>query len=119
MEDTIQRIERILDLYGSNKTTLSHKIGMPQSTLSSIFSRKNAKSVRSVADAMLAIYADVRPDWLLYGQEPMLKSQLEQNGFSDLHKIIRNLSETVRMQQETINKLTQRKKTDSAIATVA
>lgn len=107
MNEILKRINEVLDLYGSNRTTLAHKIGMAQSTLSSIYSRENEKSVVSVANAVLGIYADVRPDWLLHGEEPMLKSQLEQNGIAYLHETIRNLSETVRKQQETIDKLTR------------
>lgn len=108
MEDTIlQRIDDVLDLYGSNRTRLASKIGMPQSTLTSIYQRGNIKSVIAMAESVLEIYADVRQEWLLDGQEPMLRSQLEKGGFEALHEIISELTATVKSQQETIAKLTK------------
>lgn len=108
MEDTIlQRIDDVLDLYGSNRTRLASKIGMPQSTLTSIYQRGNTKSVIAMAESVLEIYADVRKEWLLYGQEPMLRSQLEKGGFEALNEIISELTATVKSQQETIAKLTK------------
>ena len=116
-DETLQRIDAVLDLYGSNRTRLAAKIGMPQSTLTSIYQRGNAKSVMAVAESVLEIYADVRKEWLLYGQEPMLRSQLEESGFAALHEIIRNLSETIKSQQETIAELSRQcKKTTATVA---
>ena len=115
-DETLLRIEAVLELYGSNKTTLARKIGMAQSTLSSIFQRGNKNAIPSVAESVLEIYADVRREWLIDGQEPMLKSQLESNGFTALHEIIRNLSETVKAQQETIAMLSQHTKKTAAVA---
>ena len=117
MQDkTLQRIDIVLDLYGSNRTRLAEKIGMPQSTLTSIYQRCNTKSVQSVAESVLGIYADVRREWLIDGQEPMLRSQLEAGGFAALHEIIRNLSETVKAQQETITMLSQTQKKTAGAA---
>lgn len=118
MEDTIlQRIDDVLDLYGSNRTRLASKIGMPQSTLTSIYQRGNTKSVIAMAESVLEIYADVRKEWLLDGHEPMLRSQLEDSGFAALHEIIRNLSETIKSQQDTIDELSRQcKKTTATVA---
>ncbi len=109
MNETLQRIEQVIDLYGTTKTTLAHKIGMAQSTLSSIFIRGNQNAIPPLADAILGIYADVRREWLVEGQEPMLYSQLRDDGTSLLIQTITNLSETVRQQQETIRQLTKTK----------
>lgn len=107
MNEILQRVDTILDLYGSNRTRLASKIGMPQSTLTSIYQRGNTKSVIAMAESVLEIYADVRKEWLLYGQEPMLRSQLEKGGFESLHEIISELTATVNSQQETIARLTK------------
>lgn len=107
MNEILQRVDIILDLYGSNRTRLASKIGMAQSTLTSIYQRGNLKSIQSIAESVLEIYADVRQEWLLDGQEPMLKSQLEESGFEALHEIISELTATVKSQQETIAKLTK------------
>ena len=107
MNEILQRVDIILDLYGSNRTRLASKIGMAQSTLTSIYQRGNMKSIQSVAESVLEIYADVRQEWLLDGQEPMLRSQLEESGFEALHEIISELTATVKSQQETIAKLTK------------
>lgn len=107
MNEILQRVDIILDLYGSNRTRLAAKIGMAQSTLTSIYQRGNLKSIQSIAESVLEIYADVRNEWLMYGQEPMLRSQLEKNGFEALHEIISELTATVKSQQETIAKLTK------------
>lgn len=108
MEDTIlQRIDDVLDLYGSNRTRLASKIGMPQSTLTSIYQRGNTKAVIAMAESVLEIYADVRKEWLLDGHDPMLRSQLEDSGFAALHEIISKLTATVNSQQETIARLTK------------
>ena len=117
MNEILQRVDIILDLYGSNRTRLASKIGMSQSTLTSIYQRGNLKSIQSIAESVLEIYADVRQEWLFEGQEPMLKSQLEKGGFEALHEIIRNLSETIKSQQETIAELSgQNKKTNATVA---
>lgn len=117
MNEILQRVDIILDLYGSNRTRLASKIGMAQSTLTSIYQRGNLKSIQSIAESVLEIYADVRQEWLLDGQEPMLKSQLEESGFAALHEIIRNLSETIKSQQATIAELScKNKKTSATVA---
>lgn len=67
-----------------------------------------------MAESVLEVYADVRKEWLLYGQEPMLRSQLEKGGFEALNEIIRNLSETIRSQQETIAELSKQCKKSAA-----
>ena len=103
----LQRIDKILDLYGTSKTRFAAKIGMPQSTLTSIFQRENEKAVQTMAESALRIYADVRPEWLLHGDEPMLKSQLNEQTNKELIDTISRLSETIRQQQETINNLTK------------
>ena len=107
MDEILQRIDQILDMYGSNRTRLASKIGMAQSTLTSIFQRGNKNAIPPFAESVLGIYADVREEWLLHGEEPMLRSQLEQGGFAALHEIIHNLSETVRQPQDTISQLTR------------
>lgn len=114
MNEILQRVDVILDLYGSNRTRLAAKIGIAQSTLTSIYQRGNLKSIQSVAESVLEIYADVRQEWLFEGQEPMLKSQLEESGFDALHEIIRNLSETIKSQQETIAELSKQCKKSAA-----
>lgn len=108
MNATLQRIEQILDLYGSNKTAFARKIGMAQSTLVCIYQRGEGKSVQTMAESALEIYQDVRPEWLLHGEEPMLRSQLRNDGTEKLIDIINELSNTIRLQQETIDKLTKR-----------
>lgn len=109
MEEILKRIDQILDLYGTSKTRFAAKIGMPQSTLTSIFQRKNEKAVQSMAKSALGIYADVRPEWLMHGEEPMLKSQLNEQTSEKLVAIINELSATIREQQETIKRLTEQK----------
>ena len=61
-----------------------------------------------MAESALKIYADVRPEWLLHGEEPMLKSQLNEQTNKELIEIISRLSETIRNQQETIKSLTEK-----------
>lgn len=107
MNEILQRVDIILDLYGSNRTRLASKIGMAQSTLTSIYQRGNLKSIQSIAESVLEIYADVRKEWLFDGQEPMLRSQLEDSGFAALREIISKLTATVNSQQETIARLTK------------
>lgn len=46
MNEILQRVDIILDLYGSNRTRLASKIGMAQSTLTSIYQRGNLKSIQ-------------------------------------------------------------------------
>lgn len=108
MDETLYRIEQILDLYGSNRTRFASKIGMAQSTMTSIFQRENEKAIQNMAESALRIYADVRPEWLLHGEEPMLKSQLNEQTNKELIEIISRLSETIRNQQETIKSLTEK-----------
>lgn len=107
MNEILQRIEQILDLYGTSRTRFAAKIGMPQSTLTSIFQRENEKAIQTMAESALNIYADIRPEWLMHGEEPMLKSQLKNEGPDRLLQIISELSETIRLQQQTINQLTK------------
>ena len=108
MNDTLQRLDQILELYGTSKTRFAAKINMPQSTLNSIYHRENAKAIQTVAKSALRIYADVRPEWLLNGEGPMLFSQLRNEGIDKLIASIAELSETVRLQQQTINELTNK-----------
>ena len=108
MNEILQRIEQVLDLYGTTKTRFAAKIGMPQSTMTSIFQRENDKAIQTMAESALKIYADVRPEWLLHGEEPMLKSQLNEQTNKELIEIISRLSETIRNQQETIKSLTEK-----------
>ena len=107
MDSTLQRIDQVLELYGTNRTKFSQKIGMSQSTLSCIFARGEGKSIQPVAEAALQVFADVRPQWLLHGEEPMLKSQLTDQGTEKLIDIIASLSETIRQQQIVIGNLTK------------
>ncbi len=104
MNEILNRIEQVLDLYGSNKTTLSKKIGIPQSTLSSLYERQG-KPKEKITDAILSVYADVRREWLLYGEEPMLRSQMQDLDKDQLLAIISRLSETISSQQATILRL--------------
>lgn len=105
MNEVLQRIEIVLEHYGSTKTTLAKKIGMAQSTLSSQFLRNMIPS-EYLIDSIIEIYSDVRKEWLLNGEEPMLRSQMIDSGTDELITIISRLTETIRQQQETINKLT-------------
>ena len=107
MNEILKRIDQILDLYGTSRTRFAAKIGMPQSTLTSIFQRENEKAIQTMAESALNIYADIRPEWLMHGEEPMLKSQLKTKGPDRLLQIISELSETIRLQQQTINQLTK------------
>lgn len=107
MDEILQRLDQVIELYGSNKTAFSRKIGMAQSTLTSIYQRGNGKAIQSMAESALEIYADVRPEWLMHGEEPMLRSQLRNEGTDKLIDIITNLSATIRAQQETISNLTK------------
>lgn len=116
MNEILQRIDQILDLYGVTRTKFAEKIGMPQSTLTSIFKRENEKAIQTMAESALNIYADVRREWLMDGQGPMLKSQLEAGGYTALHEIISNLSKTIKEQQETISRLTKSQKKTAAVA---
>ena len=107
MDEILQRLDQVIELYGSNKTAFARKIGMAQSTLTSIYQRNNGKAILSMAESALEIYADVRPEWLMHGEEPMLRSQLRNEGIDKLIDIITDLSATIRAQQETISNLTK------------
>ena len=106
MNEVLQRIEIVLEHYGSTKTTLAKKIGMAQSTLSSQFLR-NMKPSDYLIDSILEIYSDVRKEWLIKGEEPMLRSQMLDEGTNKLINIISELTETIRQQEQTITRLTK------------
>lgn len=106
MNEVLQRIEIVLEHYGSTKTTLAKKIGMAQSTLSSQFLRNMTPSDYLI-DAIIEIYADVRKEWLIRGEEPMLRSQMLDDGTNKLINIISELTETIRQQEQTITRLTK------------
>ncbi len=108
MNEVLQRIEIVLEHYGSTKTTLAKKIGMAQSTLSSQFLR-NMNPSDYLIDSILEIYSDVRKEWLVKGEEPMLHSQMIDYGTNKLINIIGTLTETIKQQEQTIHNLSKLK----------
>lgn len=74
MENTVlQRIRYLIDYYHLSDRKFSERIGLPQTTVSSLFKRGNEPNI-SIVNAILSEFKDVDMEWLLTGQGSMLKS---------------------------------------------
>lgn len=72
-EDVIQRIKKIISIYGMNENLLSKKIGIAQSTLNGYFSGNRRLSMTTVL-AILNEFEDISAEWLLRGAGDMYKN---------------------------------------------
>lgn len=104
IEDSLDRIDEVLEYYGSNRTQLARKMGMAQSTLSEIFSHGTDPKHR-LTRKVCEVYKDVRIQWLENGEQPMLKSQDESLNIEMLSSSIDRLRDIICKQQETIDRL--------------
>lgn len=104
IEDSLDRIDEVLEYYGSNRTQLARKMGMAQSTLSEIFSR-GTDPKRKLMKKVCEVYQDVRIQWLENGELPMLKSQDKSLNIEMLSSSIDRLRDIICKQQETIDRL--------------
>lgn len=74
MENTVlQRIRSLIDYYHLSDRKFSERIGLPQTTVSSLFKRGNEPNI-SIVNAILSEFKDVSMEWLLTGEGSMLKS---------------------------------------------
>lgn len=74
MENTVlQRIRSLIDYYHLSDRKFSERIGLPQTTVSSLFKRGNEPNI-SVVNAILSEFKDISMEWLLTGQGSMLRT---------------------------------------------
>lgn len=62
----LQRIRELIDYYSLSDRKFAESIGLPQTTISSLFQRGNEPNV-SIVQAILNRYTEISPDWLLTG----------------------------------------------------
>lgn len=74
MEETVlQRIKKITEYYSVSNRRFAETIGLPQTTISSLFVRGSEPNV-SIIKSILNVYTDISPEWLITGSGEMLKS---------------------------------------------
>lgn len=74
MEETVlQRIKKIAEYYSVSNRRFAETIGLPQTTISSLFVRGSEPNV-SIIKSILNVYTDISPEWLIIGNGEMLKS---------------------------------------------
>jgi transcriptional regulator with XRE-family HTH domain len=74
-----ERIKRIMEEFGLNKTEFSERTGIGKSTLSLMFTDENRKVSQKSIELILTAFSNISSDWLMFGKEPMYK-----NGALDL-----------------------------------
>jgi len=72
----IQRIKQIIEFYNLSVRKFGEKVGVAQSTLSSLFSRNSTPS-STLLQSILNAFEDVNSTWLLTGEGNMLKSSVK------------------------------------------
>lgn len=78
MEDTVlQRIRNVIDYHNLSDRKFAEVIGLPQTTISSLFKRGNEPNI-SIVRSILNAFEDIDINWLITGQGEMLKSYLPQ-----------------------------------------
>lgn len=74
MQQTVlERIRILIEYTKVSDRKFGEIIGVPQTTISSLFKRGNEPNV-TILNAILNAYKDISPEWLLTGKGEMLKS---------------------------------------------
>lgn len=71
----LQRIRELIDYYSLSDRKFAESIGLPQTTISSLFQRGNEPNV-SIIQFILNVYTVISPEWLLTGQGSMFKTDI-------------------------------------------
>ncbi len=69
------RIQNIIDYFNLSMLSFSKELGVNRSTISHILSGRNKPSI-DVLQKILKRYSSISPEWLLLGNGPMLKNNL-------------------------------------------
>jgi transcriptional regulator with XRE-family HTH domain len=81
----IDRIKKIMHEKGISAAVFADKISVNRGTVTHILTARNEPSLK-VISKILEIYPDINSDWLLFGKQPMYRSEkvrIEPNLFSE------------------------------------
>ena len=117
-----ERLKYTLENKGISPYKISVDTGVNQSTLSKILNNKTTKPQYSTLK-VLAEYLQINSDWLIKGEgEPLKKNESNDNDIKkdsvvmsrEVFELITSQQETIKMQQDTINKLAGEKDSNAA-----
>lgn len=84
-KSVLQRIRDVIEFYNISDRKFAESIGLPQTTISSLFKRGNEPNI-TVVQSIVNAFADISLNWLITGEGPMLKEEAA-NSLSAAQKI--------------------------------